>query len=161
MNTTSNSHGKCSCGTFKFETLGSPIFRAYCHCTLCQKYSKAAFADVTVFYAKHVDVLDETNIDFTFYKDPPMVSRGSCKQCGEAAYEKISVPLMPNLITIPSTNFANVTLLPKPVMHIFYDKRTADVEDGLRKHEGFASSQLAFSAGLIKGMIFRACGKRT
>lgn len=48
--------GRCSCGSFAFEVTGKPLFRAYCHCTICQKFNNADYSDVTVFYAKNVDL---------------------------------------------------------------------------------------------------------
>jgi len=156
MNMKQNQSGQCSCGTVQFETTERPIFRAYCHCTICQKYNGAAYADVTVFRAKNVASVDESNISFKVYQQPPIVQRGTCTQCGKPAFEKIRIPLMPKLIAIPSGNFADAAHLPAPSMHIFYDSRVRDMDDGIKKYRGFVASQLGFGAGLMKGMISRS-----
>ena len=153
MNTRQKNSGQCSCGSVAFETTERPIFRAYCHCTICQKFNNADFADVTAYYARSVEAIDESKLEFKVYKQPPLVRRGICVQCRKPAIEKVFIPLMPRLIIIPSNNIDNTELLPSPTMHIFYDKRVNDINDELKKHSGFVSSQIAFSIGLIKNMI--------
>ena len=44
----------CSCGTTSFQTLGAPLFRILCHCTLCQQFHEAPFADILVHRAEDV-----------------------------------------------------------------------------------------------------------
>ena len=147
--------GRCACGSITFETISSPICRAYCHCTICQKFNNSEYADVTAFFAKGVTPIDESRIDYIAYKQPPMLHRGICIECKKPAIEKLNIPLMPKLILVPSANIDNARLLPESVMHIFYDKRIHDVDDGLKKYSGFISSQLGFSLGLMRGMISR------
>lgn len=158
MNDQGNRSGRCSCGSVHFVTTARPMFRAYCHCTICQKFNDADYADVTVFYAKSVDSVDESKISFKVYQQPPLVQRGTCIQCDKPALEKIRLPLplMPRLIVIPSSNFDDTERLPAPSMHIFYDKRVSDLEDGIKKYRGFVASQLGFGLGLMKGMISRS-----
>ena len=153
MSTVQGNSGHCSCGVIEFEIVGAPIARAYCHCTICQKFNNSSFADVTAFYAKDVVGVDERKIEFKVYKQPPLVRRGICMECKKPAIEKLSIPLMPRMLLIPSTNIDDTSLLPDPKMHIFYDKRVEDRDDGLKKYSGFISSQIGFSIGLIKGMI--------
>ena len=155
MNTHQKNSGRCSCGSIEFETTASPICRAYCHCTICQNFNNSEYADVTAFLAKSVTSIDDRKIDYKVYKQPPMLKRGICRECRSPAIEKLNIPLMPKLILVPSTNIDNALLLPEPVMHIFYDKRTHDADDGLKKYSGFIPSQVGFSLGLMKGMILR------
>lgn len=155
MNNLQKNSGRCSCGAVVFETAEQPIFRAFCHCTICQNFNKADFADVTVYYAKSFHSIDESKINFSVYKQPPLVRRGTCIQCGLPAIEKINIPLMPKLIIVPSNNMDNEGILPDPSLHIFYDKRVSDIDDDLKKYRGFVSSQMAFSLRLMKGMVFR------
>jgi len=145
--------GRCSCGSVDFEITEPAIFRFFCHCSLCQEYNNAPFADVSVFHARGVTAFDDDKISYRCYKKPALIPRGSCKQCNDAVLENISMPLMPKMIVVPSNNIVDKSLLLKPSMHIFYDKRVADIDDNLKKHNGFVSSQLAFGSGLIKGMI--------
>jgi hypothetical protein len=66
-NSTINS-GRCTCGEVAFEIKQPPLLRAYCHCTICQKFNKANFADVSVFRANSITGLNEGAVDFKVYK---------------------------------------------------------------------------------------------
>jgi hypothetical protein len=55
------------------------------------------------------------------------------------------------LTFIPSANFAPATPLPPPLLHLFYERRVADVTDALPRYEGYVRSQLA-----VGGMLLRA-----
>lgn len=144
----------CPCGNVSFDITAPPVFRAFCHCTLCQQFNAAAYADVVVFRASSITLEDESGIDFKVYKQPPVVYRGSCRQCSKPAVEKIAVPLMPRLIVVPAENITEPALLPESACHIFYDRRVADVDDGIRKYKGFVPSQFAFGSRLVKGLVF-------
>lgn len=145
--------GSCSCHASQFTVTGKPLMRAYCHCTICQAFNQADYGDVTLFYAKDVVMENEEAIDFRVYQQPPMLKRGKCKHCGKPAIEKLSIPLMPKMMIIPSSNLNDASFLPEPALHIFYGSRKADMEDGLPKFNGYLSSQLQFSFMLIKAMI--------
>ena len=151
--TKQNTSSGCKCGSVAIATTGKPIFRAFCHCTICQAYNKADYADVSVFHAKNVKPYDASNIEFKFFKKPRWVNRGCCIKCGESVVETVAAPFMPKLVIIPSNNFIEPDFLPSSLMHIFYDKRVVDVDDGLRKRYGFMSSQFGFSKELIKGLL--------
>jgi len=143
---------RCSCGATSYGITGSPILRVYCHCTLCQKFNSADFADISVFYTKQVGAIDESKVSFEIYKKPPLVRRGKCVQCNKPTIETINIPLMPKLLTFPSENIEQKNLLPEPSMHVFYDKRVNDHYDTLPKYNGYLSSQLRFGAKLISAM---------
>lgn len=145
--------GQCSCGSVVFETTAAPICRAYCHCTICQNFNNADYADVTAYYAKDVILADESAVEFKVHKQPPLLRRGTCINCNKPAIEKLSIPLMPKLVLIPSGNIDNGERLPDPVMHIFYDKHVQAFDDGLKKYRGFLPSQIGFSVALIKSIF--------
>lgn len=153
--------GRCTCGSVDFYITEPAIFRVFCHCSLCQEYENAPFADVSVFYARSVTAFDDSKISYKCFKKPAVVQRGSCKQCNDAVLEKIGIPLMPKMIVVSSNNIQDTSLLLAPSMHMFYDKRVADIEDNLKKYKGFASSQLAFGAALIKGMVAHSKAVKT
>lgn len=154
MNARRANGARCPCGSVAFETTGAALLRAYCHCSICRAFNGTDYADVTVFRADDVHSLHERAVDFKFYKRPPLVHRGTCRRCGEAAVEKARVPPMPELIIVPSANLAEAAR-PAPAMHIFYGDRVTDVDDGLPKHDGFVASQLAFGLSLLKGLCAR------
>lgn len=145
---------QCECGTTKIEVTGKPIIRAVCHCSICQEFNQAAFADITAFYADDVDVPEGSDIEFkTYTKSPTAVPRGKCKQCGKPAIEQMNIPGFPKMILIPSDNFADQSVLPAASLHMFYHRRVANLNDGIPKYSSFLSSQLGFVRYLIPALI--------
>ena len=134
----------CSCGTTAFQAVGSPLFRILCHCTICQRYNAAPFADVVVFRAEDVSLPPPKAVDFETYKPPPNVQRGKCTSCGQPAIEVFAAPVFPHLVMVPRAMFRSDAALPSPVAHIFYDKRVAEANDAYPKYRGFIRSQFAF-----------------
>ena len=159
MNSRIEHNGQCSCGAVGFRTIEPAIFRAFCHCTICQRFNTSSYADVTVFFSNDIILRNESKIEYKVHKNPPLVRRGTCVECGKPAIEKINIPLMPKLIIVPSRNMDNIEDLPPPSLHIFYDKRVSDIDDGLRKYHGYLLSQVGFALGLMKGMMSRSQSK--
>ncbi len=134
----------CQCGHVQFEVVGAPRLRMLCHCTICQQFNQASHADILVYKSKNIKTPSDEFVTFKTYKAPPNVQRGSCVKCGQAAIEVFNFPLMPKLTMVPQGMFADGADLPVPAAHMFYEKRVADVDDDLPKHNGFLKSQLAF-----------------
>ncbi|MCP5283786.1 MAG: GFA family protein [Burkholderiaceae bacterium] len=151
-----NINGRCNCGHARFSIKARPLFRAYCHCLICQDFNQADFADVTVFLKKDVSVEDESTIRFRVHKQPPLLKRGTCAKCAKPAVERLSIPLMPRMTIVPSANIHDPSLMVKPALHIFYHRRKADVHDELPKYSGFLSSQMHFGIVASKAMLHRS-----
>ena len=134
----------CSCGTTRFQPAGRPLFRILCHCTICQRFNDAPFADVLVFRAADIALPSAEAVDFDTYRPPPNVQRGKCAACQQPAVEVFAAPVLPKLVMVPRAMFQSADELPTPVAHIFYDKRVSDATDSLPKHGGYVRSQLAF-----------------
>lgn len=134
----------CRCGTTRIHLRAAPKFRMLCHCTICQRFNQAPFADVLIYAARDVELMDSDTVEFSTYKPPPNVQRGKCTKCGQAAVETFHVPLLPKLAMVPRAMHAADASLPEPVAHFFYETRVADAEDALPKHKGFMPSQWAF-----------------
>ena len=134
----------CSCGATRFQTLGAPLFRILCHCTICQRFNDTPFADALVHRARDVVLPPAGAVEFDTYKPPPNVQRGKCATCGQPAVVVLDAPFMPRLLSIPRPMFGAEAKLPSPVAHIHYDKRVSDAEDPYPKHEGYIRSQIAF-----------------
>lgn len=143
----------CSCGKAAFDLLGPPLFRILCHCTICQRFNDAPFADVVVYDAANVAEVPEGTVSFNTYKPPPNVQRGKCVECGDPAVEKFASPLFPKLTIVPTAMHRNKAEVPDPVAHIFYDKRVADADDTLEKRSGFLASQLSFGKNLVSAKL--------
>ena len=149
MNSDTLQECRCSCGIATFSIVGPPLFRILCHCTICQRFNNADYADVVVYDAASVQLPPPGTVNFDTYKPPPNVQRGKCASCDKPAIELFKVPLFPKLTIVPFSVHGQNAQLPSPCAHIFYDKRVADMTDKWPKHRGFVSSQLAFGKYLL------------
>jgi len=140
---------RCACDTTQFRVTGKPLFRMLCHCSICQRFNAADYADVVVYAAASVELPPEGAVHFETYKPPPNVKRGKCAKCEQAAIEVFDAPLFPKLTIVPFAMHDDSSSLPAASGHIFYDKRRADAADDLPKYEGFLRSQLAFGKQLL------------
>lgn len=134
----------CTCGATSFQADGEPLFRILCHCTICQRFNSAPFADVLVFQAEDVTLPPRDAVNFETYKPPPNVQRGKCATCGQPAVEVFTAPILPKLVMVSRAMPGLDAQLPVPKAHIFYDKRVTDAKDTYPKYRGFLRSQLAF-----------------
>lgn len=143
----------CTCGTSTFAASGSPLFRAICHCGICQRFNKADYADILIFRGAAITVQDDSAVIYAAHKSPPLVLRGTCTACGMPAIERLRIPLMPRLTIVPTRNINTAATLPDPALHMFYEARVQDVHDDLPKYSGYLRSQIAFSRALMGGII--------
>ena len=151
----SNNNAQCSCGEVKFTVTGKPLLRAFCHCTICQKYNQAAYADITLFRAKDVIMPRPGSVKFSAYKKPPAAQRGKCVVCGKPALETLKLTML-DIVIIPSVNVQDKSFVSDPQLHIFYDTAVTAMDDNLPKYSGYLKSQLAFSYQLIKSLVRKA-----
>lgn len=145
--------GACKCGLVQFGVTGKLLFRAYCHCTICQSFNDADFADILVLRSKDVSVEGRDSIAFKNYRNPPLLKRGRCSVCNGVAVEEMTIPLFPRLTIIPLQTLGQPAELPPPSFHMFYHRRTADADDTIPKYSGYISSQTRFSASLMKALL--------
>lgn len=143
----------CSCGETKFNVSGQPLLRAFCHCTICQAFNQAPYADITLFRTKDVKTPQEGSVEFKAYRFPPLLQRGKCIFCGKPAIEYLKIFPIPKLIIVPSVNIQDKVFVPEPLIHIFYDTRIADIQDELPKYNGYLKSQLAFGHKLMASLL--------
>jgi hypothetical protein len=144
---------QCGCGKTRLTIQDGPLVRIFCHCTICQEFNMAAYADVSIFLAKDVNLHNRERVNFKQYKSPPAVQRGKCASCDQPIIEFLELPLLPSLAIIPSEHLPMGSFLAEPSSHIFYQSRVADIHDELPKHNGFITSQMTLSAKLIAGMV--------
>lgn len=129
--------------------------RAICHCTICQAFNQAPFADICVLKASDVDLPDNHTVDFRKYRKPPALQRGKCKTCDKPALEYFRMGPFPDFVFIPAGTFPQHADLPEPALHMFYNRRVGDIDDGLPKYNGYWPSHLATLGALIKAGLRR------
>lgn len=144
--------GACACGQAHFTIQGPALLRAICHCSLCQQFNQADYADVVAFRGGDVSLPADAPVRYQTLRPPPAVQRGSCTACGKPAIERLPLPLLPDLIMVPAANLP-AELLPPVAMHIFYDSRVQDVADTLPKFQGYWPSQLGYLRRLLPGLL--------
>ncbi len=108
---------------------------------------------MTVLLKSDVTDLNLIRTKFRRWKLPPNIKRGLCTRCNKPSIE---MGLVGNLILIPTTNYPDVAALPKPSMHLFYNRRVEDIDDDLPKHKGFVQSQTMIIKALAQGFYERA-----
>ncbi|MFT5573671.1 MAG: hypothetical protein ACI9FR_002606 [Cryomorphaceae bacterium] len=150
MSERENSKCVCECGSVSYLVPSKPLFRMYCHCSICQKFNDAAYGDICVYRSADVERPKEGLVKFSTFRPPPNVQRGKCTSCKKPAIEILEAPLFPKLILVPGSMLRNRDLLPESVGHVFYEGRVADVQDGLPKHNGYLKSQLVFGKHLLE-----------
>lgn len=141
----------CECGNTKATINGPAIVRGYCHCTICQEFNQAPFADITLFRARDVDWPPKGQVVYRSWKKPPIVMRGRCKDCGKPAIEEMRLPGFPRIAIVPTMNLEGA--VPSPSMHVFYQSRVADVDDELPKISGFFRSEIHFMYQVVAGLL--------
>ena len=141
-------HGSCTCGTFSFETRKAPAARFVCHCLFCQDFTGEAFSDVSVLMAHQIKTKGTDALTHKKYRLPPNLNRARCSQCGKPAMETMGMrPLQ--LVFVPSKNFVEQDLLPPVKLHVFYNRRVADVADHLPKYAHYWPSQFAITKTIM------------
>lgn len=155
MESQNTGHCQCECGATQFKALGEPLFRAYCHCTICQEFNNSDFADITIFRGRDIELADDQPVQFNTYRRPPNVQRGKCGVCDKPAIEFMHLPLMPSFVFVPTDNIKNENLIPAPALHMFYNRRVQDAQDDLPKYEGYWPSQLGTTRHLFRALMKR------
>jgi len=145
----------CNCGHSRFAINSKPIIRFFCHCTICQTVYRKPYADVTALWARDVLLPASNDINFRKYKYPPALDRGTCQSCGLSVVGFLRLAPFVKIAFIPSANIANQDLLPASSAHIFYHRRTGDIEDTLPKYSGYWSSELAVSKFIFSAIFNR------
>jgi hypothetical protein len=146
---------QCGCGTVRFRILGTPRFRARCHCTICQRFNQSAFGDIVVFRAGDVELPEDGAVDFQTYRPPPNVQRGVCSSCAQPVLERFESFFFPGLRFVPAALISPAEL-PEVGFDVFYEHRVADIDDGRPKYTGYLRSQVAFMSRVLFPRRFRS-----
>ena len=138
-----NLAGQCSCGRSHFTLSRMPTRRFLCHCGICQSVYKAPYADAMITNAATIQVDPDSPLTYQHLNGGQSIDRGICDSCGTPTIGFMKLAPGIRLGFVPARTLADVNGLPKPAMHIFYESRAADVQDGLPKHETPARSMRA------------------
>jgi len=132
----------CPCGKSKFQVLNRPSLRFFCHCSICQRLYKQPFADVTTLNQNDIILPPDHGIQFKKYRSIVGIDRGTCVECSKPVIA-LAGSGTKGLAFIAAGNYSNMEVLPDPKLHVFYDRRVADVADDLPKYKGYIRSQFA------------------
>jgi hypothetical protein len=143
---------QCLCGESEFQVSGVPLARFVCHCTICQTFTGGPFSEVVAFWARAIRAPAKFPVVFKKYRLPPNVSRGSCQGCGKPVVEFMRIAPLVRVAFVPIRNMPSGETLPRVGAHIFYDRRTQDVDDSIPKFSRYWASELAVSRLLFRGI---------
>jgi hypothetical protein len=142
----------CGCGASRLLIHSEGRARLLCHCSICQRFNDAPFADVVIFRREEAVLADASTVDFQRYKSTMAVDRGKCRACAQPFIEYLKLPLVPAMAFVPAAVLGDAITLPPPALRLFYDKRVADVDDELPRYSGFLSSQVAATRLLLPAL---------
>lgn len=148
---------RCPCQQTRYTVTGPALLRAVCHCTLCQQFNRADYADIVIYRERDVQMPPEGQVAYETLRPPPAVQRGRCAACGKPAVERFAAPGLPRLVIVPVANVAEPQGLPPVALHMFYNRRRADVAEaeGLPTYSGYWPSQLGFMRHLLPRLLRR------
>jgi len=126
--------GACQCGRVRFTLAGLPMMSAYCHCSICRRWTGAAFSMVGFWKPEQCAIAGEVTLVERATSE--WLTRFRCPDCGTPIYNAVRSE------RITSNNFMLPLLealddLARPSCHLYYADRIVDVEDGLPKHDRF------------------------
>lgn len=147
-------NGRCTCGDVAFEA-ERPLMRAFCHCSICKTYHGRDFADFTVFSTRRFQQTADGPVTYKALKQPPLLRRGHCDRCAAPILEKLFIPGLPRMMLIPTRWLSSAEQLPEPSLHMFYDLRVSDHDDGLPKAKGYLPSQILLARHLMPRLFAR------
>jgi hypothetical protein len=148
---------RCSCGHVQFNVAKTPLVRLCCHCTICQDFNSAAYADILIYDGAGVEAPPEGRVAYKSYKSKSPILRGKCAKCEDPILEQ-SVK-GPKLWIVPVSALPETAELPDPAAHIYYETRIQDVDDSLPKYTGALKSNLVMMKHLLAAKVFK--GRRS
>ena len=145
--------GRCSCGTVRITATGKPRASGYCHCESCRRWHTAPINAWAAWPGDAVTITqgEEELIQFDAHRrrqfdDQEVTSdqasangRCSCRRCGAGIMNRRSDE-RGSIIIYPSA-LIDSSFVHEPMIHIHYQERVLDVQDGLPK---FADSPSEF-----------------
>lgn len=130
--------GACHCEGVRFTLAGPPMMAACCHCSICRRWTAAAYSMVGFWQPERCE-LDGALVERA---TSAWLTRYRCAGCGTPIYNAVrSERLTSNNFMLPLLGALDD--LTRPTCHIYYADRIVDVEDGLPRHDRFKWSPRA------------------
>jgi len=128
--------GGCLCGAVRYETMGTPLRVAHCHCERCRRSTGAAFATGVCFPVKAVTWKRGEPVS---YQSSKSFARLFCSRCGSsvAQHNLAAGTMWPLAGTLDRPEFVI------PEFHMFIEEQLSWVklDDGLPCHSTFAPTR--------------------
>ena len=126
--------GACHCGRVRFALAGAPMMAACCHCSICRRWTGAAFSMVGFWKPESCDLGGD--VALLERATSAWLTRFRCADCGTPIYNAVrSERLTCNNFMLPLLGALDEWT--RPTCHIYYADRILEVEDGLPKHDRF------------------------
>ena len=143
----------CSCGHVEFNVVHKPLARFCCHCTICQDFNDAAYADILIYDGAGIEEPPEGRVIYKSYKAKSPILRGKCANCDDPILE--ATVSGPKLWIVPVAARQGTAKLPNPAAHIYYETRTQDIDDTLPKYKGALKSNLVMMKHILLAKLFK------
>ena len=126
--------GACHCGRVNFALEGAPMMTACCHCSICRRWTGAAYSMIGFWKPENCRLTSE--LPLLERATSAWLTRFRCADCGTPLYNAVRTE------RLTSNNFMLPLLgalddLTRPTCHIYYADRIVEMADGLPRHDGF------------------------
>lgn len=136
----------CFCGKSKVEIDGPLLFSSFCHCTICQRLTGAPYGHFLGFPSSAVKIVEGEN-ELRPLKSSDQMTRYFCGACNGTVYSQSHIPdydfrdILAGTLDRDDNGISLYKDLEaiQPKMHIHYEMRVRDVDDGLPKFDQFPS----------------------
>ena len=137
----SHSHhtGGCLCGAVRYETDGSPLHVAICHCSLCRRSVGAAAVPWASFRRAGLRVVRGAP---AWHRSSDHARRGFCPSCGTSLFFETTLAPDEVDVTVASLDAAAAVA---PTHHIWVPDRLpwTTIDDGLPRYRRDTGSEPA------------------
>lgn len=132
--------GACLCGRVRFALDGPPMMSAFCHCSICRRWTGAAFSMIGFWHPERCSL--ESDGRLLERATSSHLTRFRCPECGTPIYNAVRTErLVSNNFMLPLLD--RLDEQNRPTCHIYYADRIADVADDLPRHDRFRWSPRA------------------
>lgn len=144
----------CECGKSVVSVSGQPLARFICHCQTCRRFTGNEANDECAFLAKNLRVADFSGLVWSKEQPGLALERGRCQHCKSPVISFFRHGAV-GLAFAPTRLLSKSMSPPDLDLHVFYHRRTYQVNDAVPKISGYWASQarilLLLGQRLLKG----------